>query len=87
MSFLIASPGQEPPKGWDVVESVRVESKKDLDKFLHDIEKGDNPVESFALWPKTGPQQISDFQHFQKENKRHAPKLHFSCLCNRVVLL
>jgi len=53
MSFFIASPGQEPPKGWNVIESVSVESKKDLDKFLHEIEKGDSPVEEFALWPKT----------------------------------
>ena len=53
MSFFIASPGQEPPKGWNVIESVSVESKKDLDKFLLEIEKGDSPVEEFALWPKT----------------------------------
>jgi len=40
MSFFIASPGQELPNGWNVIESVSVESKKDLDKFLHDIECG-----------------------------------------------
>jgi hypothetical protein len=53
MSFFIARPGEKPPKGWNVIDSVRVENKKDLDKFLHGIEKGDSPVEEFALWPKT----------------------------------
>ena len=50
MSFLRAKPGQEPPKGWNVIKSVSDESKKNLDKFLHEIVKGGTPVEEFALW-------------------------------------